>query len=368
MIFLGCFMAEFLYDYLEILKQHSEAIVVENGGGYIFANEAARKVLDGGDGLLPFSKWVPEAVWASESTGASGTATLDGRSYSVHMSRLNDYRIFSIIPARDDEKDNFEMFALLNESIKTPLAMISAAANAMLPLIEGSGSEVLSNNLSVIYKNYYKLIRISNALSGYYELKTQSAKLNLNCVDLISLCKNLINTVSLLTKERGVRIWFNTSLDSAKTEADFDKLEYVLLNILSNCLKYAGTGDDITVHLSSSKDFFVITVSFSSTAIPDQLLQKVFEPGLRFKSLDDSFNTLGAGLAYSSYIIEAHGGSMIVESRAGRSTTIKFTVPKRSADKFSESPVRYGEGGMTPILTELSDILSLDCYGAKYLD
>lgn len=304
----------------------------------------------------------------SDAPNASLKADILGNSYSVYMSRLGDSRVYTIIPDKYENRGNFDELSLLNESIKTPLAMISTAANSMLPLVEGSGSESLSKNLSIIYKNYYKLLRLSNALSGFYEMHTNSIKLNLQNIDLLSLCRNLVDTVALLTKERGVRIWFKSGLDQAVTAADFDKSEYVLLNIIANCLKHTVTGDDITVALSRSPDFFIVTVSVISESMPEQLLGKVFEPKYHSRFLGNTGIEYSLDFAYSAKIIELHGGSMIMESRAGHSTTLKFTLPIKTAEGTSYPPKRYGEGGMMPILTELSDLLSIDCYDAKYMD
>jgi signal transduction histidine kinase len=239
----------------------------------------------------------------------------------------------------------------------------------MLPIVEGTGSEILSKNLAVIYQNYFKLLRVSEMLTSYREMRAGSIILKKNNVDLIALCKNLIDTVSILTQEQGVRIRFSTSLGNADTEADFDRIEYVLLSIFANSLKHTKTGDDIKVTLSSTSSYYIVTVSISGAVIPEEQFPKVFEPSIHIhdeKHPEENF--IGLGLAFSAKIIEDHGGSMLIESRAGQSTEIKFTLPIKNSGGLADAPVRYGEKGMVPILTYLSDVLPLDCYDAKFLD
>ncbi len=355
-------------DYTELFGKYSEAIAVEKKGDYIFINEPAARILSSDGGPLPLTDWVPAEILSSEALSICAVTEINGGRYMITLSRLGDMRIFMIRPQENRSVRNDDELIFLNEVLKSPLAALSAASNAMLPIVEGMGSEELSKNLAIIYQNYFKLMRISNMLSAYNKMRLGSIVLKTANIDLIALCKNLVNTISLLTKERGVRIWFSTNLKSADTEADFDRIEYVLLNILSNSLKHTKTGDDIKISLSSTSSYFIVTVTVLGAAIPQEYLPKVFETVFHHQDASDIFNYFGLGLAYSNEIIKAHGGFMLIESRTGQGTEIRFTLPIKQVGGFADAPVRYGEKGMVPILTYLSDILPLDCYDAKYLD
>jgi Signal transduction histidine kinase len=361
-------MADFTHDFFEILGRHTTAIIIENTGKYEYFNETAKKLILMDNENLALADWVPAELLGTDLTYGCSKLELDGCQYSITMARLGDRRIFSIAKMTFENAEDIEFFALLNESLRTPLNMIASAASSMLPVVEGSGNEVLSKNLAIIHKNYYKILRLSNNITSFYQMKAHNVNLSLKGVDLFALCRNLVDTVSLLTKERGVRIWFKCPLESAYTLADFDKIEHVLLNILSNSLKHTSVGDDITLDLCQTSDLYVITVTDTGSGVPYAILPTVFEPKLNRRSLDDCETGLGIGLAYSSTVVEAHGGTMVIESREGQGTTVKFTLPIKSCDMFSDRPVRYGENGIFPILTELSDILSLDCFDAKYMD
>jgi len=356
---------------LDLLSQSSDPIAVERDRQIILINDSARKVFAYMPESFPsdICELLPQDIIESKAERSSGYKEIGGKPYYISVYRIKDCRVFTFVPEQFDDSDDFDYLSTVNEAIRTPLATLSSAASIMLPIVESSGNETLSRSLAMIYKNYFKLLRISNNIAGFNEIKTRSTKLNLKNVDLLSLCRNLVNTVSLLTKERGVRIWFKTSLKSADVYADFDKLEYVILNLLSNSLNHTGIGDDIKVSVSGAGRFYIVTVSDTGTGIPASEMQTIFEPRIKKKSLDDLEPGLGMGLAYSRHLITAHGGSMILESREGEGTTVRFSLPKtRETDKLAEEPVRYGEQGIIPVLTELSDILSLDCFEAKYLD
>lgn len=358
-------------NFLNLLSQSSDAIAVERDNEIIMMNDSAKKVFTHMPKSFPcdISELLPQDLIESEAERCSGYNEIGGKPFYISMYRMKDCRVFTFLPEQYDDSADFDYLATVNEAIRTPLATLSSAASIMLPIVESSGNETLSRSLAMIFKNYFKLLRISNNIIGFNEMKKRSTKLNLKNVDLLSLCRNLVNTVSLLTKERGVRIWFKTTLKSADLYADFDKLEYVLLNLLSNSLNHTGIGDDINVSVSGAGGFYIVTVSDTGTGVPAPALPTIFEPRIKKKDLDDLEPGLGMGLAYSRHIISAHGGSMVLESREGEGTTVRFTLPKtKDLDKLAESPIRFGEYGIIPVLTELSDILSLDCFEAKYLD
>lgn len=352
----------------DYFSKYSEAIAVECNGICVYINEQALKIISIYGEPLPFSDWVPAEILSSEAPGICAVTEINGGYYMIILSRLDDMRIFTIHPQAKSPGLIEREFEVLSQALKSPLAALSAASNAMLPIVEGLGSEVLSKNIAIIYQNYFRLLRLSDMLSAYCEMNTGNIVLKPANVDLITLCKNLVDTVSLLTKESGVRIQFISNLKCADTEADFDRIEYVLLCILSRGLKHTKTGDDIIVSLSSTSRYFMVSVSVHGIAMPEEYLPKVFEPTVHFEKLLGSYDYVGLGLAYSAKTIEEHGGSMLIESREGKGTEIKFTLPIKNGSSFADSPIRYGEKGMVPILTYLSDILPLDCYDAKYLD
>jgi two-component sensor histidine kinase len=364
-------MSDYFTNFLDLLSQYSEATVVENNNEIIFMNDSAKKMF----AYLPvslsgeLSELLPAELIESEAMRGSGYNEIGGKSFYISMYRMDDCRVFTFITEKYDNSEDFDYISTVNESIKTPLATLYTAASIMLPIVESSGNETLSKSLAMIFKNYFKLLRLSNNIAGFNEIKVRSTRLNVKNVDLLALCRNLVNTVSLLTRERGVRIWFKTTLKRADLNADFDRLEYVLLNLLSNSLNHTGIGDDITVLVSRAGDLYIVTVSDTGTGVPAAIMPTVFEPRIRKKSLNDPEPGLGMGLAYSRHIISMHGGSMVLESREGQGTTVRFTLPKtRREAMLADSAVQYGDLGIAPVLTELSDILSLDCFDVKYLD
>lgn len=364
-------MSDFLNNFLNLLSQFSEATVVEKSNEIIFMNDSAKKMFAIIPGSLSreLNEFLPAELIKSEAMHGCGYNEIGGKPFYISMYRINECRVFTFITEKYDSNDDFDYISTVNEAIRTPLATLYTAASIMLPIVESSGNETLSQSLAMIFKKYFKLLRLSNNIAGFNEIKARSTRLNLRSVDFLSLCRNLVNTVSLLTRERGVRIWFETSLKRADLNADFDKLEYVLLNLLSNSLNHTGIGDDITVSVSLSGDYYIVTVSDTGTGVPAAIMPTVFEPRIRKKNLNDPEAGLGMGLAYSRHIVSIHGGAMVLESREGQGTTVRFTLPKaRQEAMLADSPVRYGDLGIMPVLTELSDILSLDCFDVKYLD
>ena len=362
---MGCWKLDFanLTDFFSLLSQ---AVVVERDGQTVFKNDSCEVLFPGVD---PLGELLSPKLIEACRPGVNTCFEYCAEVYRLTTQQIDDYRIFIIAKEKSEDDKDFDFLATVNEAMRSPLATLSAAANLMTPVVEGLENEALTRNLAVIYNNYFRLLRLSNNISGFAELRAHKTKLDIKCVDLLSLCRNLVDTVSLLTKERGVRLWFRTTLPSAYSPLDFEKIERVLLNLLSNSLSHTQVGDDITVDVSRASEYFVITVSDTGTGIAPGVVSSLFEPRLTRKALSDPEQGLGMGLAYSRFLISEHGGSMVIESSVHKGTTVKFTLPVcKFSDKLSDKPVRYGDEGMLPVLTELSDVLSLDCFSAKYLD
>ena len=356
-------------NFFIFLAQFSEAIIVEKDGKSVFENESAKKLFGLSTKNIPISDFIPSELLETDTANANTCVERNGKAYPITMSRIDEYRVFTVSKSAQEEDAAFDFLATINEAIRSPLAMLSAASNTMMPIVENSDNEVLTKNLATIYKNYFKLLRLSNNIMGFAEMRSHSTTLRLKCVDLLSLCFNLLDTVSLLIKERGLKIRFETTLVNAYVMADFDKLEYVLLNLLSNSLNHTSIGDEIIVNVSNSGSYYAVAVTDTGAGLTPDIIPTLFEPRLRRKTFSDPNHGLGMGLAYSRHLITAHGGSMVLESREHKGTTVKFTIPvAKPNDVLADAPLRYGENGMAPVLTELSDILDLDCFDAKYLD
>jgi two-component system sensor histidine kinase HydH len=111
-----------------------------------------------------------------------------------------------------------------------------------------------------------------------------------------------------------------------EVRADRDRLKQVLLNLVLNALEAMPSGGRLGLEAAVSPSGLVLTVADTGGGIPPELLPRVFEPYVTTKT-----RGLGLGLAIARRIVEAHGGRIEAESRAGQGTRFRVTLPRDGA-------------------------------------
>ena len=128
-------------------------------------------------------------------------------------------------------------------------------------------------------------------------------------------------------KDRNVTLGMELQDDLPEVWADTARMNHVLANLLSNALRYTPPGGKVTVLGKADEERVQFSVSDSGKGIPSQYLARIFEQFFRVP--DQGAETgAGLGLAIVKEIVEAHGGTVKVESRLGEGSTFTFTLKR----------------------------------------
>ncbi|MBX4258660.1 ATP-binding protein [Clostridium estertheticum] len=137
------------------------------------------------------------------------------------------------------------------------------------------------------------------------------------------------------------------------------KIERVVLNLISNAIKFSDAGNKILVHVNDKNEFIEISVSDNGIGIEKKYLDMIFD---RFKQVDKSLSRnaegTGIGLSLVKSIVELHDGTITVESQYGIGSRFTVSIPSRKVsneNKIYNSEVR---GKDQSIRVELSDVYS----------
>jgi len=129
---------------------------------------------------------------------------------------------------------------------------------------------------------------------------------------------------------RNKNVELSLNINREKLFADKDKISQVIINLTSNALKYTENGGKVIVSLMSDKDSVKFSITDSGAGIAKEDLPHIFE---RFYRADKSRNRLtggaGIGLAITKSIVEAHKGSIGVQSELNKGTMFSVSLPKR---------------------------------------
>ena len=154
-------------------------------------------------------------------------------------------------------------------------------------------------------------------------------KLNLSNNNIVNIVEDISLSVVQYANRNGINLVFDTDCEDLVIACDPDKIERIILNLLSNSIKNTDAGGIIHITLSNDEESVSISVADNGKGIPKEKLPKIFD---RFeqveKSLNRSFEGSGIGLSLVHSLVNMHNGSINVRSKLGVGSEFKFTIPK----------------------------------------
>jgi signal transduction histidine kinase len=221
-----------------------------------------------------------------------------------------------------------EFLANMSHELRTPLNAIigfsEVLAERMFGEINGKQAEYLAD----ILDSGRHLLGLINDILDLSKIEAGRMELNLSDFDL----PNAIENTLTLMKERAHRreITLGRAIDERLTtvRADERKVKQVLLNLLSNALKFTPEGGRIDVRALTRDGGFEISVADTGVGIAPEDQATVFEEFRQVGATAKTIEGTGLGLAISRKFIELHGGRIWVASEVGKGSTFAFAVPR----------------------------------------
>jgi len=177
------------------------------------------------------------------------------------------------------------------------------------------------------------LLMLARADEGRFDLHREP-------VDLVPLVRDAAETAQILGEAAGLRVGV-TALEAATVMGDAVRLRQLLLNLVTNAVKYTGKGGRVELALVRRPDSVEFVVSDTGIGIAGADLPYVFDRfwrADRARSRSSERGGVGLGLSISQWIAHAHGGSITVSSRLGRGSTFTVTLPPMSAAEPVTAP------------------------------
>lgn len=233
--------------------------------------------------------------------------------------------------AEEDLKETMEMksqfIATVSHELRTPLGCMSEAVSIVLDGIAGKINSKQKDFLSMTKRNIVRLTELINEVLDVQKLEAGSMGLDVQEVDMGELVEEVYKMATASAKKKGVGFTLESAGGPRIASLDRVKMIQVLMNLVSNAIKFTPEGGSITVGAQRQGDEIVLRVSDTGMGIPKDALPRVFDRFYRVQRPGEQIQGTGLGLCIVNSIVILHGGRIEIESEVGEGTTFSVFLP-----------------------------------------
>lgn len=229
----------------------------------------------------------------------------------------------TIFKELDSAKTNF--IATISHELKTPISSIKMSTQ----LLEHNETGILNNEqkqlIEGIKEDSTRLLQITGELLNMSQVETGNIQLNIQSTDPELIVRYAIDTTKLQAEQKKIKLQIDVETDIPDIIADAEKTAWVLINFLTNAIRYSMEDSEIVVSLQKDDKGALFSVKDFGKGIDSRYRKKIFDR--YFQIPGSSKSGSGLGLAISKEFIETQGGTIGVESSPGMGSTFFFIIP-----------------------------------------
>lgn len=249
-----------------------------------------------------------------------------------------------------------EFFSNISHELKTPLNVIFSS----LQLLNVYDDEEFIKNrkkyLDVMKQNCYRLIKLVNNLLDIVKYDSGFIIPNMQNEDIVYVVETIAMSIVPYAEDKGIELVFDTDIEEKIIAFDVDKMERIILNLLSNALKFTDRGGYIYISIKDKNE--KVEISVKDTGIGIAVDKKEFIFG-RFtqvnKSLKRNHEGTGIGLSLVKSFVELHNGEIKLESKLGHGSEFTVVLPSRQSEE-TKVETEIKDNVIERVSMELSDI------------
>lgn len=239
-----------------------------------------------------------------------------------------------------------QFFTNISHELRTPLTLI---ADPVDYIIRDSNLNAQQRDmLQIVQRNVAVLTRLVSEILDFRKVQNGQMKLHLSDFDLAESMRQWFSLFATSAQKKNISLQLDAP-ESVPMRADYDKLERICYNLLTNAMKYTPSGGRITFAASVEGDRVRITVSDNGVGIAYDEQPYIFN---RFYQAKNAEHGTGIGLALVKAFTELHHGLATVESREGEGSRFIITMPLRQAGELSSS---RSEQAFSPVVETVAD-------------
>jgi CheY-like chemotaxis protein/two-component sensor histidine kinase len=234
--------------------------------------------------------------------------------------------------------------AMVSHELRTPLNAILGWTQLMLQ--STADQDMIARGLDVISRNTRVQAQLVSDLLDVSRITSGKLRLNIEQVDLVSLVRNVVETVQHAGDSKQLTVRQEFESDAIPIAGDPARLQQIVWNLLWNAIKFTPEGGSVAARVRHREDGAEITVSDTGVGIRPEVLPHIFE---RFNQASPlrahGISGLGLGLSIVKHLVELHGGSIRADSAGeGKGATFTVVLPSGVSPEAADATVAGQEG------------------------
>ena len=350
--------------YEKVLKYLPDGVIVYEDGIIVFINEKIKEYFNIENRSIILGKTIEDLVDESEKKIIKNINDIKkplkylnlkykfnnvefyGEQTTIIKKRNNKILNISIIKNMEDKiklakiKEELEynktkeeikdqVLANISHDFKTPINVIYSTVQMQDLNIKNKKYDNLLEFNNIIKQNCNRMIRLTNNFIDSIKLESNMLNIDLKCVNIVNLVEDITLSVLNYAEDKNIELIFDTEKEEIYSLVDIDIMEKIMLNVLSNSIKYNKKNGIIDVNIKDSEKLIIISIKDTGVGIPKEKLKNIFE---RFERAERSTiktsEGSGIGLSIVKQMVEALNGTIDISSVENKGTIVKIILQK----------------------------------------
>lgn len=245
--------------------------------------------------------------------------------YWFHRRRLTVRRLRAVTQEKEQEQRanelNMRFFSNISHEFRTPLTLISGA----LAMIKTNSND---RSVGILRRSTERMIRMVNQLMDFNKMENGMLRLAVSEADINNLVSQTASMFEMTAAAKQISLQLHLLEPPVKVWVDTDKLEKILVNLISNAIKYSGEGSSVTVSLSLEGGMLKVDVADTGVGIPEDKREEIFMRFYQLKRTGQAPNIgTGIGLYYVRSLVELHHGQIKCLGNEPQGSVFTFSIP-----------------------------------------
>ena len=229
------------------------------------------------------------------------------------------------------DKMKSEFIAMVAHELRAPIATVEQQLAVILGGMAGELNEQQHHLIGRARERTQGVLTLIKDLLDLSKIEAGTMVQYKEPVSLADVISRVVEAMTVEARQKNIRIEFPPPAAVPVLQADRDSIEGVFANLLSNAVKYTPDGGKVTIGLEESGGYLKVTVTDTGIGIKSEDIPRIFDKFYRVKSTQTrQIVGTGLGLAIVKSIVDAHLGTISVESKEGKGTTVTVLLPKAS--------------------------------------